>query len=902
MLELIFQGFIEWIYSLVLECWNWLSSSLLDIMSLDLAYIKSHVPIMTDIMQVLLAVGWALLLGNLVFQAMKGMAAGLGFEAEDPKMLFGRSAVFSFLLLASPQLCELVLDMTSRAITLLELPNAVNVHLVDASILGNLLAGWLVVIIFNFIIMWKVLKLLLKIAEQYVVLSTLTIAAPLAFSMGGSKSTAPIFTGWCRMYGSMCLLMVSNVMFFKMLLSVMSAIPSGLDVIPWMVLILSIVKVAKRMDDTITRIGLNPAMTGAPGGRSLPGMLAAAVMHGAVSQVTKSIGGAIGGAAGNVVKGTAGAAATGLGGFGFILHPGGGQNTSQQSNNQQVHNQQGGGQQPGPSQAFRQGAGPADFSQQNTFVQNGGNSSNVSSQSSQRVGGTRHSRKSSVPHGTHRAPSYVPPATGGTPGADSSRTVENGGPAAASQGSTPRSGGFGGGGRGGGFGTGSSGGFGGGSRGGGFGRTRTGSGGFGGGSRGGSFGGGSRSRNSSDSTAEHTTTERSQSGAAGTATGSPSRGGASGGMAARSRTGSSGSFGGGSRGGGFGSSRTGGGGFSGGSRSGSFVGGSCYRKSSDGTAEHTTTERSQSGTAGIAAPPAAGERQSRGRTFGGSGTFHPGVAGTNQPSKSANGISAASGAPGTASAEKPGAAGTGASPSATRSTRYQAGEKTLRQRAAESGKGAAVPGKGVSPGQSAPGRSTEARSTRREKVHSERTTVEHTSRRTSEQSGKAGMPPSGSVHQPGRAVPPAKRQGSGPVQQETRRTSVPGRPPGAADAPSGTAGTPPSPAASTKRQQSGAARQERSKSPAPTAPSAATAHSGMRPGPAGTAPDRSRASEKGRTARDQTKRAKGKETGQGMTPPGKRPGIGSVPPASKPQSGAKSPDRSGRGGGAGHGE
>lgn len=62
MLELIFQGFIEWLYSLTLDCWNWLSSSLLDIMSLDLAYIKSHVPIMTDIMQVFLAVGWALLL------------------------------------------------------------------------------------------------------------------------------------------------------------------------------------------------------------------------------------------------------------------------------------------------------------------------------------------------------------------------------------------------------------------------------------------------------------------------------------------------------------------------------------------------------------------------------------------------------------------------------------------------------------------------------------------------------------------------------------------------------------------------------------------------------------------------------------------------------------------------
>lgn len=56
--------------------------------------------------------------------------------------------------------------------------------------------------------------------------------------------------------------------------------------------------------------------------------------------------------------------------------------------------------------------------------------------------------------------------------------------------SPPRSGGFGGGSRGGGFGTGPSGGSGGGSRGGSFGSGR--SGGFGGGSRGGSFGGGSR--------------------------------------------------------------------------------------------------------------------------------------------------------------------------------------------------------------------------------------------------------------------------------------------------------------------------------------------------------------------------------------------------------------------------
>ena len=74
---------------------------------------------MDDIIQVLMAVGWALLIGNLVFQALKSMMSGLGFEGEDPKLLFTRSFVFSFLLLASPQICEIGLSITARIIDLL---------------------------------------------------------------------------------------------------------------------------------------------------------------------------------------------------------------------------------------------------------------------------------------------------------------------------------------------------------------------------------------------------------------------------------------------------------------------------------------------------------------------------------------------------------------------------------------------------------------------------------------------------------------------------------------------------------------------------------------------------------------------------------------------------------------
>ena len=337
LLELIFQGFAEWLYSLILEIWNFFFSSLLDIMTLDFAYIKTHVPIVVDIEQIFLAVGWALLLGNLVFQAIRSMVSGLGFEGEDPKLLFARTFVFSFLLLASPQICEIGLNLTSRIMDLLEVPDAIDVHLVDSGVFGALTAAWLLVIIFDIIIMFKVLKLLLEVAERYVILAVLTITAPLAFSMGGSKSTAEIFTGWCRMFGSMCLLMVTNVMFFKMLLSVVSTVPSGLDVFPWMVLIVTIVKVAKKADEIITRIGLNPAITGDKG-KGFGSVLAYTMFRSAASKVVKTIGAAAtggasaaaGAAAGGAkaVAGAAGAAGAAGGFFRFGGQRGGAQPSS----------------------------------------------------------------------------------------------------------------------------------------------------------------------------------------------------------------------------------------------------------------------------------------------------------------------------------------------------------------------------------------------------------------------------------------------------------------------------------------------------------------------------------------------------------------------------------------------
>lgn len=405
MLELIFQGFMEWAYGLALECWEYFSSSLLDIMSMDYAYMKSHVPVMVSIAQVLLAVGWALLIGNLVFQALKSMAVGLGFEGEDPKLLFTRTFVFAFLLMASPQICEVGLSLTARIIELLEIPDAINVTLVDERVFGSLGAAWLLVIIFGLIIMFKVFRLLLEIAERYVILAVLTMTAPLAFAMGGSKSTSEIFGGWCRMFGSMCTLMVTNVIFFKMLLSVLSNVPSGLDIIPWIVLVLTIVKVARKADAIITRIGLNPAITGDSLGRGFPGTLTYMVMRSATSHITKTIGKSTG-------KGNRGAASgSTTGGPRIGGGPSGAHNAAGHTASYQAY-------QATQQQNTSQGAEGQGFVSQRESVQSGGaqtatqehfSSSSMQNTSSIRQAAFRGSeaRKSSVPSGMRRAPAYV---------------------------------------------------------------------------------------------------------------------------------------------------------------------------------------------------------------------------------------------------------------------------------------------------------------------------------------------------------------------------------------------------------------------------------------------------------------------------------------------------------------
>ena len=286
-LEKLVKALFEWLASLWYEMVEYLLDQLMELFNVDLSYFAERVPVIDDIANIFVAVGWALLIGNLAYQAMRSMASGVGIEAEEPGRLFLRSAMFSFLLLVSRQICAIGFGLSATVMEMLQAPDAVTFDPFGEETFDTLPnAGWLIVIVVNIVIQWQLIRLFFEVAERYVILCVLTYCAPLAFAMGGSKSTGDIFRGWLRMFASMCVLMVFNLMFVKLVLSALSTDPNGAAIIPWAMLVVGIVRMAKKMDGIILRIGLNPALTGDPLGARFPGALTAMTLRSIASVVT----------------------------------------------------------------------------------------------------------------------------------------------------------------------------------------------------------------------------------------------------------------------------------------------------------------------------------------------------------------------------------------------------------------------------------------------------------------------------------------------------------------------------------------------------------------------------------------------------------------------------------------
>ena len=288
MINLILKDLVLWLFGLFLDLMNYCADALLGLMNTDLSYFESNVPIIVKLYGVFVAIGWGFLIGNCAFQCLKAMFAGLGFETESPAILLVRTFLFGFLLIMSKQVCEIGLSIGKTLMELIGLPEKASITFPDDSMFPDLTSSWLLIVIIGVLIGAQLIKLFFEIGERYVVVAILTLFSPVAFAMGGSRSTKDICSGFVRTYASMILLLVSNVLFLKLIYSALSSMPDGVMILPWTVLIVGIARVARKADNLLAKIGLNPSFTGDPLGNGMGKAVAFMAARNILSSATHS--------------------------------------------------------------------------------------------------------------------------------------------------------------------------------------------------------------------------------------------------------------------------------------------------------------------------------------------------------------------------------------------------------------------------------------------------------------------------------------------------------------------------------------------------------------------------------------------------------------------------------------
>ena len=329
-LSWIFESIVNWVASIVTSIMDAVSGIFLNALGTDMTAMEQYFPFVTEAFFIFQYTAWALLFLITVWQLFR-VFGGPVTEAENPWQLLARSAIFAILIGYAKPIFLLALDIARAPYTALMdatmdpgsftfagveqvLTNGLSTMVSTITVVGPLLT-----IILMISLGWNYFKMLLECVERYVVVGVLCYTSPLAFSMGGSKTTNNVFKGWTRMVGSQLLLLVLNVWFLRAFNSTVGqfignggALSSGQgSIFLWMFVALAFLKTAQNFDSYLAAMGLNVAQTGSSMGMEL--LMAARVISGVASGGARTAGSVFCGA-----NGTAGASGTSATSGGFF--------------------------------------------------------------------------------------------------------------------------------------------------------------------------------------------------------------------------------------------------------------------------------------------------------------------------------------------------------------------------------------------------------------------------------------------------------------------------------------------------------------------------------------------------------------------------------------------------------
>lgn len=273
------------------------SGIFLSALGTDLTVMEEYFPFLSKAFDIMQYTAWAMLFLITVWQLFKAFGGPIS-ESEHPLQLIARSSIFALLIGYAKPIFEIVLDIARAPYTALmdiqmsaEDFTFAGVEQVLMSGITTLVSvitvvGLILMLILQISLGWNYFKLLLEVVERYIVVGVLCYTSPLAYCMGGSKATEPVFKSWCRMVGSQLLLLVLNVWFLRGFNSAVGQFVANAgatstgqgNIFLWMFCALAFLKTAQKFDSYLAAMGLNVAQTGSSMGMEL--LMSARVLTG----------------------------------------------------------------------------------------------------------------------------------------------------------------------------------------------------------------------------------------------------------------------------------------------------------------------------------------------------------------------------------------------------------------------------------------------------------------------------------------------------------------------------------------------------------------------------------------------------------------------------------------------
>lgn len=302
LLELLVDAIREMCSQFIVDMMELITNMFTELLSCNLSLFEELFSVVGSLYKnVIVPTGIAILLMILVWQLFKSMFGGkAGVNAEEPIELICRSAISLFLLAGSKPLVDYILriagtpyqwvvgtkvkvaSFSGYVSTLEGVTDTLGISSLSISVL---------MLIMQFVVAWNYFKMLMVIAERYVLLGVFSYTAPLAFATGGSKATNNILASWSKMFGGQVVLVILNAWCMKMFLSgygnMMASSYGFTKFFAATLCLVGFCKITFKLDSYMASLGVNL-------GRPAPGMGAAGAMLAAsriISQAARTASG-----------------------------------------------------------------------------------------------------------------------------------------------------------------------------------------------------------------------------------------------------------------------------------------------------------------------------------------------------------------------------------------------------------------------------------------------------------------------------------------------------------------------------------------------------------------------------------------------------------------------------------